>query len=196
MSVRDAFSLRFSLLRSVHRQTYKELSDVLWLSSNSINEWTLSKNNFPNPDTLVLLANMYGVSVDWLLGRTDTLYIHEIMAPIEDSFVLGLLKTVFEIPEAYRDAADRKNAYSLGVRANIITLVFTSQYSAMVRVLGKGFYKNSNYEALIIAHDIDIRNVMVDKLIGQDDLVGRLLRREKLEPPFDVEFAFKQLNYN
>jgi hypothetical protein len=118
------------------------------------------------------------------------------MAPIEDSFVLGLLKAVFEIPEAYRDAADRKNAYSLGVRANIITLVFTSQYSAMVRVLGKGFYKNSNYEALIIAHDIDIRNVMVDKLIGQDDLVGRLLRREKLEPPFDVEFAFKQLNYN
>ena len=142
MSVRDAFSLRFSLLRSVHRQTYKELSDVLWLSSNSINEWTLSKNNFPNPDKLVLLANMYGVSVDWLLGRTDTLYIHEIMAPIEDSFVLGLLKAVFEIPEVYRDAADRKNAYSLGVRANIITLVFTSQYSAMVRVLGKGFYKN------------------------------------------------------
>ena len=107
MSVRDAFSLRFSLLRSVHRQTYKELSDVLWLSSNSINEWTLSKNNFPSPDKLVLLANMYGVSVDWLLGRTDTLYIHEIMAPIEDSFVLGLLKAVFEIPEAYRDAADR-----------------------------------------------------------------------------------------
>ena len=193
MSVRDAFAQRFSLLRSVHRQTYKELGDVLWLSSNSINEWTLSKNNFPNPDKLVLLANLYGVSVDWLLGRTDTLYVHDIIASVEDSFVINLLASVYDIPESYRELAGRKASYSLGVRANIITLVITSQYSAMAQVLGKGFHKKPDFEDIVNAHSVDIRNAFLKKLLDQDDLVGRLLRKEKVEPPFDVEFAFRQL---
>ena len=193
MSVRDAFSQRFTLLRTVYHHTYKDLSSVLWLNSNSINEWILSNRNFPNPDKLVLLADMYAVSLDWLLGRSDVIYSHDVLASVEEKYVIGFLQAIYKIPLEYKDIVKRNACYSFGVRANIITLTIMSQYAAMVQVLDKDFYKKDGYVSLVESNGIAIRNAFADKLAGQGDLVGRLLRREKLEAPFDVEYAFRQL---
>ncbi len=59
MSIKDDFAQRFTLLRSVYKFTYKDLGNALGLNANTITEWAVSKRNFPNPDKLVLVANLY-----------------------------------------------------------------------------------------------------------------------------------------
>ncbi len=191
MSVKDIFAERFTLLRTVHHQTYRDLGNVLNLNANTVTEWAVSRRNFPNPDKLVLIANLYAVSVDWLLGRTNILYNEEIMASIEDSMILNFLASVYEIPVEYSNASIRGKHYSLAIRANIITLTFTSQYSAVVQVLGKDFFKKDNFESEIKSNSLKIRNAFIDKLVNQGNLVEKMLVRETTKPVFDVEFEFR-----
>ncbi len=193
MSARDTFATRFSLLRSVHKFTYRDLANALFLNPNTITEWAVSRRNFPNPEKLVLIADLYAVSVDWLLGRTDTLYRDDILTDIENNLIIHWIRSVCDVPDEYKDTLKRKANYSLPIRANIITLVYTSQFSATVRVLGKDCYKDDNFEAAIVSNSINIRNALADLLADQGDLVGKMLRKEIIDPPFDVSKAFQQL---
>ncbi len=196
MLVNDIFAERLTLLRSVHRFTYRDLSNVLCINDNTITEWAVSRRNFPNAERLTLLADIFSVSVDWLLGRTDSLYFDEILCGIEEGRVIHWLKTVYDVPEVYENTASRKFNYSLPIRANIITLMYTSQYSAIVQVLGKNFYKDDFFERSIASNSIKIRNALADKLAMQGNIVGKILKKELSEPPFDVEKAFMNLGNN
>ena len=89
MFVKELFAQRFSLLRNVYKFTYKDLGNVLGLNANTLTEWAVSKRNFPNPEKLVLIANLYGVSLDWLLGRTDIIYNNEVLSAVEEKNTLS-----------------------------------------------------------------------------------------------------------
>ncbi len=196
MLVHDIFAERLSLLRSVHRFTYRDLSNVLCINDNTITEWVVSRRNFPNAERLTLLADIFSVSVDWLLGRTDTLYSEEIHVRIEKNIIIPLLISVYDVPDVYVNSVSRKVNYSLPIRANIITLMYTSQYSAIVHVLGKNFYKDDDFVRSIASNSIKIRNALADKLAFQGNIVGKILKKELSEPPFDVEKAFMNLGNN
>ena len=194
MATRDVFAQRFTLLRSTYHNTYKELSYVLGVNSNTITEWAKSRRNFPDPDKLLILADIYGVSIDWLFGRTNMVYNDAILARIEDNQTINMLDPIINIPNVYRDVNDRKRNYSMGVRGNIITITFVTQFSAMVQVLGSDFHKNPDYAKLIVTNSVTIKNKMSDLLLAQDNIVYRLITGSKKEPAFDVEYAFVQSN--
>lgn len=194
MAARDVFAERFTLLRNTYRNTYKELGYILGVNSNSITEWAKSRRNFPDPDKLMLLADIYGVSIDWLLGRTNAVYNDEILARIENTQTINMLAPIIDIPNVYLDGNERKRNYSMGVRANIITLTYVTQFSALAQVLGPDFHKNPDYAKLIVTNSITIRKKMRDLLIAQDNMVYRLITGNKKEPAFDVEYAFSELN--
>ena len=61
------FGLRLRELREKKRLSQQQLADWLGLTRSSISHY---ENNTPTPpaDTLVRLADIYGVSVDYLLG--------------------------------------------------------------------------------------------------------------------------------
>lgn len=63
-------SLRLRELRDKHNLTQQEVADRLQLSSDAYSLYELEKRQM-NYQTLCLLADLYDVSIDYLLGRDD-----------------------------------------------------------------------------------------------------------------------------
>lgn len=65
------FSTRLKMLRTQHRKTQQEIADLLGITRQGYAKY---ENNLGEPDnsTLTKLADYFGVSTDYLLGRTDT----------------------------------------------------------------------------------------------------------------------------
>lgn len=57
-------------LRTDMGYTQKQIAEVLGVSQNTYSQYEIGVLNYP-VDTLVKLADFYGVSVDYLLGRTN-----------------------------------------------------------------------------------------------------------------------------
>lgn len=51
--------------------TQRQIADILGISQNTYSQYEIGVLNYP-VDALVKLADFYGVSIDYLLGRTDT----------------------------------------------------------------------------------------------------------------------------
>jgi len=64
------FSTRLKMLRTQHRKTQQEVADLLGITRQGYAKY---ENNLGEPDnsTLTKLADYFGVSTDYLLGRTD-----------------------------------------------------------------------------------------------------------------------------
>lgn len=59
-----------SKLMEERKVTSKELSETLKFGKNQIKYWK-DNGNIPNGDILIALSNYFGVSIDYLLGRTN-----------------------------------------------------------------------------------------------------------------------------
>lgn len=68
----EKFSARLRMLRESRGLTQDELADALRVSRSTIAGYEApSKEREPNPHMLQRIADYFGVSVDYLLGRTD-----------------------------------------------------------------------------------------------------------------------------
>ena len=67
-------SERLKQLRNEHRLTQQNVADRLGVKLRTYQYYESGNEASHRPDleTLVVLADMYGVSVDYLIGRTDT----------------------------------------------------------------------------------------------------------------------------
>ena len=57
-------------LRIDNGYTQKQIAEQLGISQNTYSQYELGILNYP-VDALIILADFYGVSVDYLLGRTN-----------------------------------------------------------------------------------------------------------------------------
>lgn len=78
------FAERLNQLMSENKITSKELSEHLHLGKNTIKYWK-DNGNIPRWNTLNALAEFFGVSVDYLLGKTD------IKEPVKNIVSVGAL---------------------------------------------------------------------------------------------------------
>lgn len=61
----------FQIVKTLCREkgtTQKELAKIIDVSPNTIKNW---ENNLPNSETLVKIADYFGVTTDYLLGRSS-----------------------------------------------------------------------------------------------------------------------------
>ena len=65
------FGEQLKQLRKEKKVSQKALADALFISQQAIAKWESDKSS-PNPETVRKLADYFGVSTDYLLGRTDT----------------------------------------------------------------------------------------------------------------------------
>ena len=87
----------------------------------------------PLADSLIDIANLFAVSLDWLVGRTNTPYTLESMQAAEDyvltTISLNMNSDIEEfsdhlkMPDDYRRSTNRAKKYPLPIRANILFLV-------------------------------------------------------------------------
>lgn len=66
----NKFAERLVSLRDTHNTTQQELADYLNLSRNTVAGYE-SKYREPDFDTTIRIADYFGVTVDYLLGRDD-----------------------------------------------------------------------------------------------------------------------------
>ena len=64
------FSERIRMLRGEKHLTQAEVAREVGLSARCYQDLELGAT--PRGDTLLAIAEFYGVSIDWLMGRTDT----------------------------------------------------------------------------------------------------------------------------
>ena len=66
------FEERLKSLRNEHQMSQKMLAEKLFVSQQAVAKWENPESKAsPNPDTLIKLASLFNVSVDYLLGKTD-----------------------------------------------------------------------------------------------------------------------------
>ena len=61
---------RIVQLRKERNMTQEELANILKITRKAVSKWETEQRR-PNLDTLQKLADFFGCSVDYLLGRTD-----------------------------------------------------------------------------------------------------------------------------
>lgn len=64
--------IRIRELREDKDLTQKQVGQLLNMSQTGYNQYEIGKNDIPT-HVLILLSNFYNVSVDYLLGLTDTM---------------------------------------------------------------------------------------------------------------------------
>ena len=89
-------SLRIKELRAEKKVSQKELSDQLFVSPQAISKWERNEAT-PNPEAIAKMAEIFDVSADYLLGRTD----QKEKPPMENE---ELSSAEIELVNAYRDA--------------------------------------------------------------------------------------------
>lgn len=71
-----------AMLRKAHGLSQQKLGDAVGLARNTICQYE-SGNRVPDVDTLIKLADYFGVSVDYLLGREDKFSLPKLNACVE-----------------------------------------------------------------------------------------------------------------
>ena len=133
----DYFKERFNALRVAHQLNGKTLATLLGLKSGAS---ILSMENGklkPSIDVLLSIASLFGVSIDWLYGRSDEIYSEKELTVLENlmcEFVIAERKIEFrefdDLTKRYcNDLEYRRKEFSLAERANI---VFLLQYLKVV----------------------------------------------------------------
>ena len=121
----------FIALRTAHQLSVNKLALLLgfkWASSAANIE---KGKTMITTDTLITLSNLFGVSIDWILGRSSLPYTEESVA-FAENLIIKKLKDADKRNEYFPEVSeylyfksddDRKKNYSLAVRANILFLL-------------------------------------------------------------------------
>ena len=83
------------MLRKEHGYTQEDLSKFLNLTRSAIGNYELGINE-PSLDTMVAIANLYGVSLDWLMGRTNLRYNFNLENKENTEVIIKLYETLLD----------------------------------------------------------------------------------------------------
>lgn len=91
-------NIKLVMLRKEHGYTQEDLSKFLNLTRSAIGNYELGINE-PSLDTMVAIANLYGVSLDWLMGRTNLRYNYNLEAEVNKTVITSIYEALkdFEI---------------------------------------------------------------------------------------------------
>ncbi len=81
-------------LRNQKGLTQQELADILHVSKGTVGMWETGRRE-PNTEILSELADFYGVTVDYLLGR-------EQLSPAQEAAVQETIRTLEELTQRLR----------------------------------------------------------------------------------------------
>ena len=71
----NIFCERLKILREAKGLTQKQAGEAIGISESQYSDLERSKRPIPKADRLVAIADLFGTSIDYLVGRTDERYI-------------------------------------------------------------------------------------------------------------------------
>ena len=70
----NIFCERLKILREAKGLTQKQAADAIGISESQYQDYERARRAIPKADKLVAIADLFGTSVDYLLGRLDERY--------------------------------------------------------------------------------------------------------------------------
>ena len=115
------FAERLKELRIYYGLSLSDMAFILCVNSKvNCNRWELGKN-WPFIESLIRIANLFAVSMDWLVGNSDDKYLDKKIDILEAKLDVEFLSSKIAFPEDYRNVDSRREKYSLEQRAEIYT---------------------------------------------------------------------------
>ena len=206
------FRGRFKMVRQGYKLTLAETADLLGLRSRSAISELENGNKKLSLEAILQFTKVFGVSLDWLLGNTETRYLEVQLMLIEENhlsicnfleyYSLGVFKNAHDfqwIPEEYSQFELREATYSLPVRANICYLMHCCLVDALLYAIQFNFIDNEDYihnlhKALATLIRCDITNTEQQLKRGDyfsnisrskqnfDELRDLIMAKDKAEP--------------
>lgn len=87
------FANRFKTLRKEKGYTQQQIADLCFLDKSTVCRWEKG-DNYPNQQTQSKLADLLGVSIDYLMGRTDMRMISFPSEAVIDMPIIGSVRGV------------------------------------------------------------------------------------------------------
>ena len=135
------FSKNIKLLRTSYGLTSKQMAQFIGLGGAGSLSTIENEKNPPSFKTMWMVAKLFAVDLEWMIGRVSFPYREEIIESEErdlfplitqmpDGYALEIVpyKQVVSIPKDYTDLDSRRQTYSLPLRANIIYLAHLLSY--------------------------------------------------------------------
>lgn len=205
MSISDISSKNFAFLRYSHDISAAELASVLQLKSSASIINIEKGKAAPSYELLERYIDIFGVTVDWLMGRTNQIYTQDSLL-IAEKRLLAKLKEIdfdgkyFAISSSYADEIERQENYSFAIRGNIIFLMNVYYIPLILNFLE--FEKDSQAGELFMGSLLnkiiygDMEDRYLDNLKKKNrqrlELLAGLLSRRVTVPPYDIEKYSKQ----
>lgn len=123
---KNVFASRLKQLRTSSGLSMQVIANAVGLKNKSSIALFESENNTPSADALVALADLFYVSLDYLVGRTDDPRYDEFLNKAEETELNSILLmglTHKFCPPAYVDPLSRKKYYSHETRVKILHLI-------------------------------------------------------------------------
>ncbi|MGL5269031.1 MAG: helix-turn-helix domain-containing protein [Selenomonadaceae bacterium] len=207
---RKKFSQRLNLLKVAHNLSNSKLASLLSLKSKGSISAFESGKGIPSLDVFMDIADLFGVSIEWLAGRSDTPYDEKILLKQEE-LLIDLISlddpalkyfyiSAFFIKQnkRYMNPSTR-NEFSLPVRANIIFALNCLRISSLT------FYVLDHPLTSSLKDFNDFKNVLLPHILNTEnkldtrwklcslcyDTLQDFLRCEKdiVTPVFDINNA-------
>lgn len=148
MLFKDSFLIKFRLLREVHQLSTIQAAEIFSFKVNaSISDLEFGRVN-PSPAVLDTTVDIFGISIDWLAGKSEVIYREEILDAIENGLLADMVADdpslkYYQVStywlRNFNRYINRKQVFSLPVRANII---FCMQ---VLRKASQIFYEQGTY---------------------------------------------------
>lgn len=135
------FSKNIKLLRTSHGLTSKQMAQFIGLGGAGSLSTIENEKNPPSFKTMWMVAKLFAVDLEWMIGRVSYPYREEIIESEErdlfplitqmpDGSALEIVpyKQMVNIPQDYTDLNSRRQTYSLPLRANIIYIAHLLSY--------------------------------------------------------------------
>lgn len=98
------FSVILKELREKHGYSQKQLADILHVSKNSVSHYELGQC-MPSIDVIISIADVFDVSMDYLLGRSSVNLSNRLLEkPIDKNLLAAmLLENVLSLDREHRN---------------------------------------------------------------------------------------------
>ena len=161
--------------------------------------------NFPSIELLNRISNIFSLSLDWLFGKSEIVYLESHLLQNE-TYILKIIdfintksttcKLLKELPFEYLNKNEREKHYSLPVRANILFLLYCLLLSYLVSLNNLGLLTDEACEFIQAAGFLDVTSYnsgnFIANFLRQDEYINALQdllasRNQDAEPIFDFE---------
>lgn len=169
------------LLRVSYKLTQANFAKILNLSFQQISNLENGRRNLTLEQAL-LLNQIFGISVDWILGISSTPLTKDSLEFAENK-LLKIMMGCFFSCETYLNDQKRHSEYSLQIRSNIIYLAYSN--------ILDGHLVNIDYLNAQISQkplDSEFVDMMIDEsnYIGKNWQLSKLLSQEKTTPYYQI----------